>query len=82
MKKFITIALLLVLTACTDEAGTKRILEAQGFKDVQTKGYDFFSCSDDDDYHTKFIATSPNGAVVTGVVCKGLFFKGATVRFD
>lgn len=52
-----------------------------GYKNIQTHGFDLFACSEDDFYSTKFTATNPAGQQVSGVVCSGLIFKGATVRF-
>lgn len=74
--------LLLGLTGCTNN-GAKATLEKQGYRDVTLTGYRFFTCSDDDEFHTGFKALSPDGSgrVVTGTVCEG-FIKGKTVRLD
>lgn len=78
----ITIALAAsVLAGCTQPETAKRALEAQGFSDIQMKGYAFFGCGKDDLYSDKFTAKNAKGAPVSGVVCGGLL-KGATVRFD
>lgn len=82
MKKLLLIFLIaLTLSACTDENGSKRVLESNGYKNVQTTGYNFFACSDSDTFATGFIAESPNGQTVSGTVCKG-FLKGSTIRFE
>ncbi len=52
-----------------------------GFTNIRTTGYKWFACSEDDWYHTGFIATNPQGMEVGGVVCSGFFFKNSTVRF-
>jgi len=76
--KFLVAAILLI--GCTDEAGTRRALEGEGFTDISVNGYDAWSCGKDDTYATKFTATNARGKVVSGVVCCG-DFKGCTVRF-
>ena len=84
MKKLLALAAVLAtttLSGCTDEASARRTLNASGFKDVQITGYEWFSCGEDDASHTGFIATNPNGARVSGVVCCGLVFKACTIRF-
>ena len=45
---------------------------------------DGFSGSKGDAFITKFKAYAPNDStrIVTGVVCKGLFLKSSTIRFD
>ena len=80
--KRIILAAAIALAGCTNADGTRRVLEAQGFTNIEVKGYSLFGCSKDDTYHTAFEATGPSGKRVSGVVCAGLFFKGATVRFD
>lgn len=72
------------LAGCSDAPGATKVLEAHGFKDIATHGHSVFGCSEDDSVRTKFTATAPNGARVSGVVCAGLgpFAKGATVRLD
>lgn len=82
MKKIIlTIASSVILIGCTDGAGAKRLLEANGYKDINITGYSVWSCSEDDIYSTGFTATSPSGSRVSGAVCGGVL-KGRTIRFD
>lgn len=69
------------LSGCTDVAGATKTLRQNGYTNVQTHGYGFFECSQNDKFATKFSATSPSGYYVTGTVCSG-FFKGSTIRFD
>lgn len=80
------IAFLLViavgLAACTKPNSAQALLESQGYTDVRITGYNWFSCSDDDSYRTGFEAKSPTGKPISGTVCAGLFYKGATIRFD
>jgi hypothetical protein len=82
MRLVILLGLVALTAACSDPDGARRVLEEQGYTDVRTGGYAFFSCSEkSDDYATSFQATSPAGHEVSGAVCKG-FFKGSTIRFD
>lgn len=81
MKKILFIALALSLTACSNSSDAVRALQGSGYTNIQPGGYDWFACSKDDFYHTKFTATNPAGQTVSGTVCSGLLFKGATVRF-
>lgn len=78
MKKILFVVLLLV--ACTDESATKDTLRKSGFTEIETLGYDAWSCSKDDDYATKFRAKNPQGVIVEGTVCCGVW-KACTVRF-
>jgi hypothetical protein len=81
MNKFIPIAILLSLTACSQPDKAQQVLSKAGYTDIQTGGYGMFSCSDDDTFKTKFTAKGPSGQTVEGVVCSGLF-KGSTIRID
>lgn len=79
---FILLALTFTLSGClTDSDGAVEVLEAQGFTNIQTHGYAFFACSEDDTFATKFTATGPTGKPASGAVCCGLLFKNCTVRF-
>lgn len=87
MKTFSTIicaiVILIVLAyifPTTDPAGTKRILEDQGYTSVEITGWRPFSRGNDV-YSTGFRATSPAGKTVTGAVTRG-WMKGGTIRFD
>lgn len=73
--------LALATSACTSPETAIRILEQNGYTNIQMTGYSFFACSEDDTFATGFQATSPTGQVVEGTVCSGLF-KGATIRFN
>lgn len=71
----------LLLAACTDKTGTTQILEDAGYTNIVIGGYEWFGgCAKDDTYKTTFEATSQAGHRVKGVVCAGLFLKGATIR--
>lgn len=75
-------ALAMTVSGCTQPDKAEDLLRKQGFTDIQMTGYDFFSCSEDDQYHDGFRAKTVTGETIEGTVCSGLFFKGATVRFD
>lgn len=79
MKKTAIVFALLAL-ACTDEPGARRILEDQGYTDVELTGFSWFSCSEDDQIRTGFYAKSQSGRVIRGTVCCGLILKDCTVR--
>jgi hypothetical protein len=85
IKKLSIIALCaILLTSCTQPERTTRILDEQGYSEIQIHPYNFmtlFACSEDDTFRTPFTATAQNGNKVRGVVCSGIF-KGSTVRFD
>lgn len=65
-------------TACTNPDAAREILNNHGYTNIQIEGYDFFGCSKDDIYRTKFSASKGQGKV-NGVVCGGLL-KGSTIR--
>jgi len=82
MKKIaLVIIISIVLSACTNNSSAGRILEANGFTDIKYTGHDWFGCSQDDFYHTGFIATGPTGKQIKGCVCEGLLLKNSTIRF-
>ena len=80
MKKIVLIAAVLLMTGCTSKNDAERALRAEGFTDIKITGYDFLACSEDDFYHTGFVAKR-NGRTVRGTVCSGILFKGATIRY-
>lgn len=69
------------VVGCTKPAETRRVLEAQGYQQVEITGWKMFGCSEDDSHHTGFRARGQNGEEVSGVACSG-WFKGTTLRFD
>lgn len=83
MIRKLTIAALLVLslTACVSHDDAQRALKSAGMTNIQTGGYGWFACSEDDTFATKFTATNPNGQRVSGVVCSA-WLKGSTIRYD
>lgn len=83
MKKILMMAVLaLSLSACTDPDNATKVLENNGYTDIQMTGYSWFGCSEDDFFHTGFKAHSPANKTVEGAVCSGMFFKNSTIRFD
>jgi hypothetical protein len=67
--------------SCTHPSEAQRVLQEQGYTNIETGGYAWFSCGEGDHYQTKFTATSPSGHRVIGVVCSGLLLKSTTIRF-
>ncbi len=83
MKKLlIVIAAVIGLSGCTDADNATRILDDNGYTNIQITGYNWFGCSEDDFQHTGFTATGPTGKTISGTVCSGIFFKNSTVRFQ
>ena len=81
MKKILTIVVVMVfLSGCTDKNTANKTLESAGFTDVKITGWNPLACGKDDTYATGFTAINPQGKVVEGTVCSGVF-KGATIRF-
>lgn len=70
------------MTGCTDADGARSVLLDQGYSNIEITGYEFFGCGEDDTYQTGFEATAPSGRRVVGIVCKGLLFKGSTIRIS
>lgn len=81
MKKLLLPIILLLATACTDDAAARRTLQAQGLTDVTITGWSAFSCSEDDFTSTGFKATNVQGNRVSGAVCCGMLFKNCTIRW-
>lgn len=81
MKMIIVMLAVVILSACTCSNDARRALTAAGYTNIQPGDYAWFACSKDDFFHTKFTATNPLGKTVSGVVCSGLIFKNATIRY-
>lgn len=81
MKTLLVIISLCLLSGCSNQSDVERALQNSGYTNIRTNGYDWFACGRDDFYSTKFTATNSAGAQVSGTVCSGLLFKGATIRF-
>ena len=79
---FVVILLFGGSKACTRPNDARRVLEQQGFSNVEITGWRPFMAGKDDAVSTGFEATAPNGERVTGAVTGGFIFKGATIRFD
>lgn len=58
-----------------------RVLQAEGYTNIELTGYRWFTCGEDDTFSNGFKATGKNGTTITGCVCSG-FFKGNTIRLD
>lgn len=63
----IAVAFVLFIGGCTDNDNAQRILSQNGYTNISMTGYNFFSCSESDFYHSGFRALSPDGKhTVTG----------------
>ena len=80
IKILIIVITIIFLSGCTDKNTANKTLESAGFTDVKITGWNPLACGKDDTYATGFIAINPQGKVVEGTVCSGVF-KGATIRF-
>jgi len=78
---FVVWLLLILSGSCCKPKQAKALLESQGFTNVETTGYRWMTCSEDDAFSDGFIATSVTGKRVSGTVCRG-FLKSYTIRFD
>jgi len=79
-KLIVVLFFALVMNGCTNRTEADIALRSEGYSDIKYTGYNFFKCSQDDWYHTGFIAKNRNGMTVKGTVCSG-FLKGATIRY-
>ena len=65
----------------TSDKLVNETLQPLGYENIQTHGYGFLKCADDDFYSTKFTAML-NQREIQGAVCCGLFFKNCTIRYS
>lgn len=79
---FVVLSLVLAPFFGTGVEGAKKTLKSSGYIPIEVGGYSYFSGSKSDFFRTKFKAISISKDTVTGVVTKGLFFKGSTIRLD
>lgn len=70
-----------LLVACSDEAGTHRVLSAAGYTEIQVDGFALWGCAEDNTFQTAFRAVGPTGKPVRGVVCAD-WLKGSTIRLE
>ena len=86
MKMYFLIIIILLscvlFTSCTNPKSAKKVLEQNGYSNVEITGYNFMACSKEDFYHTGFKAKNiASGVFVEGTVCEGFWFKNSTIRF-
>lgn len=77
----IIILFALLLTGCTRREKATRILEDQGYTEIEITGWRPFMASKNENFSTGFRAKSPSGKIVTGAVTERLF-GGSTIRLD
>lgn len=68
MKRLVMVLLIVLLASCTNSKGTIKFLEAQGYTDIKTTGFDFFAHGREDWSTTGFTAKNSNGKTVKGAV--------------
>jgi len=66
---------------CSQPEQATRVLQQQGYTEIEITGWRPMMAGKDDTYSTGFRAKSPSGAIVTGAVTSGVF-KGSTIRLD
>lgn len=72
---------LIALVGCSNnKTAVRRVLERDGYTDVEVFGWSLLGCGKDDAFVNGFRAKK-GGQEVTGYVCGG-FSKGLTVRVD
>lgn len=79
-KMLITILIILSLVGCTSKDDANKALQSEGFTNIEITGYNFFTCTGDEMFHTGFKATNAEGNMVTGTVCSS-WFIGSTIRY-
>ncbi len=84
MKKILLILIAPFFIQCSSENDFKKgkqQLEQQGYTDIKNTGYNFFCCSEDEEFSTGFKCKDKKGNTVKGCFCSN-FLKGITVRFE
>lgn len=83
MRYLLAISSIALLSGCMmSEDRATRAIQAQGMDSIVLGGPALFSCSKDDGVSRSFTARTADGKAISGTVCGGLIFKGATVRID
>lgn len=67
--------------SCSQPDKAVKVLEDQGYSNIETTGWRPFAKGQDDWWSTGFEADSPAGKRVSGTVSGGVW-KGSTIRFD
>lgn len=83
-KLFLLTACFLIASCTSDndfEKG-KKILEQQGFTEIEKTGYSAFCCSDDEHYSTGFKCKDSKGEIYKGCFCSRGITKGITIRWE
>ena len=80
MRFLIVLALVLTAVGCTRSDHSRKVLDDNGYTDIQMTGFAVWMCGRDDNFADGFTAKAPNGRTVEGAVCSA-WGKGATIRF-
>jgi hypothetical protein len=59
MKNKLLLIICIMMVGCTNETGSRRALEGQGFTGITFHGPAIFRCGDDDGAATSFTANNP-----------------------
>jgi hypothetical protein len=62
-----------------DPVGTKKVLEDEGYTDIEVGGRQYFGC-DRNFYRTQYTAKNSRGIKVHGLVCKSLLDGAAYIK--
>lgn len=73
---------IIALTPHADPVTAKRVLEKQGYTNVEITGANWWNRKEEDYYCAGFKAISPGGHEVTGVVSGNMWGSGNTIRLD
>jgi hypothetical protein len=80
---FLSLSFLMGCALPVSEERVIRIVEGQGYSQVETTGLAFFGCGEEDVLKSGFTAVDARGRQVKGVVCCGILLgKNCTVRVE
>jgi hypothetical protein len=82
--KSLVIAFSLLTLGCTSDSDFekgKKILEDQGYTEVENTGHNYFCCDEKEAYSTGFRCKDKKGNIVEGCFCSSLG-KGVTIRYE
>lgn len=81
MKKVMALAVAMLLTSCSvDDDTARRVLDLEGYTDIELLGWSPLSCSNSETRSGGFRATRDGRSVEGVVCCAGYFWGDCTVR--
>jgi hypothetical protein len=84
MLRVIFLASCIAIASCSSKSDFdkgKKLLEQQGYTDVNNTGYSIFCCDEKDTFSTGFACKDRNGDKVSGCFCSS-YLKALTIRFE